>query len=203
MEQKKTSTWATREEIVQLLEDFNALRNLDALVCKGCDRSQILTKLQLLRTPPLKDTWEAATGVQNPKELEQIARQVEGCADSIERTNSGWYLTFLRATVFRQLPALLRSYAMQLRLLRKWFGPKRHPTENIAKCQLVEHVHAATGEWRDEGVSSLIAAVLDNQNYDAGRHGRWRRENCREILESGRSRKAAVLPPPPTLTENP
>ncbi len=56
-------------------------------------------------------------------------------------------------------------------------GLKKHSIGLNVKALLVACVEKETGNWHDEFVSALIAAVTDKPLYDADAHRQWRHEN--------------------------
>ena len=180
-------------DVEAVLHKRRALYSLELLVKRRCERIRILSILKNIREPLFGDTWEDTFGMSRRK-LNEFIKRLHGYAEDVEKHNRGWQQFLLSGLNSRavdlllQLPELLRLYAHHLDTWRQKAGPKRHPLQNVGRCFLVNYVKTTTGRYCDEEVADVLAAILDNRNYDASRHGRWRRKNCS---------------PPPAKEQNP
>jgi len=103
------------------------------------------------------------------KNLKNI-RETASIIESIQRSTFGPMAKFLISST----PYTLRSYASLIEAAQSDFG---HGTEwflNISKARLVIHVKHWTGDPHDKEVSSLIAAIIGNEDYGRENQKRWR-----------------------------
>ncbi len=76
-----------------------------------------------------------------------------------------------------EVPRRLHLLALAVEKATKGLRFQGHPLSNRAVASLVCHVRQATGWFRDEKVSALIAAMTDDDSYDAVAHRDWRKRN--------------------------
>ena len=172
-------------DIERVLKEVQGLDALEKLVSKGCDRSQLIVKLSLVREQPwFRDDWESLIGFGSTKELKAATKRIRKCADDIELINEGSVMFALvvnnpKLAPFRSLPELLRLYCELVDPPYSIKPKKQRPILNLSKARLVEYVISATGRPCDREVAELISAVLNDppdKLYSEDAHRTWRHD---------------------------
>jgi hypothetical protein len=162
-------------------EDFREL-------CKaGCSHNGLAALLMLLRhSPSLEGYWAKIVG--HPNNRHKATHALEKAAQTLE----GLYADALAAgstekeefTKIGRVPVsqIISELRMHTRLIN--FGKElgadtgtRSPTQ-FAKYFLAAYVRRMTGDFRDRGVSGLVAEILDLDGYNEVAQRMWRSRNC-------------------------
>lgn len=176
-----------------ILCEHNAIDALEALVASGCDKTRLLSTLELIRQDwPGFDTSRTKTGL-NRKRLKRAIGRFRSVADEIARINrESFGLLLLPGSALhglRDLPDALRTYAAMLDRPIRALGPVRYPTLHVYKFYLTQHVIESTTHPHDKEIAALIGAVLPEdkrredrkqggkKTYDAVAHKQWRRDH--------------------------
>jgi len=164
---------------------------LERLLAAGCDRGSLLRSLGLSCGKPVDfilDNWLTKTGPQslqvlfglNNRAFSAMKNLLLEAADRIDGINRrfefGVLLTVPHLRMFWGIPGLLQGYVSLLDLAAKRLAGGAHFYRNLGKGILTLYVKQQTGRFRDEQVSALLAAVRDNDKYDAGNQRDWREE---------------------------
>ncbi len=181
-------------ETEQAIKDHCAYAALRKLVAAGCEESNLLGRLSLLRDS--NDSWESLVGQAYPgvrdlrKRLQSSIKTIRDCAAEIKRLESTWLWELMLMVRSQNSPVPDAQFAPWSQVLEFYahiwsdtiskIGPKTHPFQSEAKASLVAYVKEATGRWHDEEVSELIAAATGNP-YETHTHLQWRRANDKLI----------------------
>jgi hypothetical protein len=164
---------------------------LENLLAAGCDREIVLRSLGLASGKPVDsifDKWFTKAGPQSLQELfglkgrdfSSLKDLLMEAADRIDRIDRrfefGVLLTAPHLKMFQGIPSLLQGYVSLLDLAAKRLAGGTHFYRNMGKGILTLYVKQQTGQFRDEEVSGLLAAVYDNE-YGAINHRDWRSEH--------------------------
>jgi hypothetical protein len=164
---------------------------LEKLLAAGCDRSTLLRGLGLSCGKPVDfvvDNWFTKPGPQSLEvlfglkgrafsALKDLLLEAADRVDGINRRfEFGVLLTAPHLRMFQGIPRLLQGYVSLLDLAAKRLAGGAHLYRNVGKAILTLYVKQQTGGFRDEQVSALLAAVRDNDRYDAGSQRAWREE---------------------------
>jgi hypothetical protein len=109
--------------------------------------------------------------------LKDLLLEAADRVDGINRRfEFGVLLTVPHLQMFQGIPSLLRGYVSLLDLSAERLAGGTHFYRNVGTGILTLYVKQQMGRFRDELVSALLAAVRDNDSYDAVSQGAWRRE---------------------------
>jgi len=186
--ERSTPQQQNSNDIRRAIEQYAANSSLRKLVAAGCEESQLISGLAALQpSRGFDESWSGLIGQAWPgsrgdlkKKFQSSIRQIRECAVEIKRLESTNLFALLFPpgsphTLFLTARAL-EHYADRLSEAIDQVGPKKHPLRSLAKALLVAHVKGATGNWHDQHVSALIAAVTGN-SYETHTHLQWRRAN--------------------------
>lgn len=184
----------SRKRLAALESEIASHRAKDAferLLAAGCDRGSLLRSLGLSCGKPVDfilDNWFTKTGPQSLEVLfglksrafSLLKKSLLVASDHIDGINLrfefGILLTTPHLEMFQGIPRLLRGYVSLLDLSAKRLAGGAHFYRNMGKGILTMYVKQQTGGFRDELVSALLAAVRDNDRYDALSQRDWRAE---------------------------
>ncbi len=168
-------------DVESVLKEHATDFQLESLVRAGCDRSQLLTALELVCLAD--ESWKSLVEM-NLRAFKGAIGQIRHCADMIDRLNRSHLIYRLsiehrdpRFAGIHELPTLaerLRGYANLVDQQRYLFGPKRKIRWQMRKAWIVAIVIEHTGKPHDREVAALIASVLDLRKYSEKAHQAWR-----------------------------
>ena len=173
-------------DIESRLAVHSASQFLKQLVDLGCKRKDLLYSLVWIGPyAKIEDSREAITGFPRSK-LKTALKRMRLCADDVELLLSLGHTESLliggpESSIQKEfpfVPANLRLYADYVEGVRddSSLRPRSHFTRNCGISHLVSTVKAVTGEYHDEAVSALLAAVLNRPDYGEQAHREWRSE---------------------------
>jgi len=175
--------------VENILKSHGALDDLNALENAGCSRVHLLTALDLAFFA--KESWEVLVGM-DLRRFKAVIREIRDCAVSIERLYRSELICrlsiehrvslFVRIHETPTLPDQLRGFASAIKHYSKIHGPKLKIRGHAWKAWIVAMVITDTEKVHDREVSSLIAAVLDDQDYSQKAHQEWRRKH-RDLVD--------------------
>jgi hypothetical protein len=176
------------------LRKHAAVAQLKALVDAGCDRSEIVTLLDLAFLTV--ESWDSQIGM-GLRDLKTALTEIRNCADIIGRLNRTEVLyraivehripDFVSLCELADLPESLRRYASAVKWFCQIVGPKRRPRLLAWKAWIVAVVWESTNRPHDVEVASLIGAVLDDADYSAEVHKTWRFRH-RALIQKSRNK---------------
>lgn len=179
----------SRSDIETVLNDHSALQHLKTLVDAGCNRSELLSLLDLAFFA--NESWDTLVG-RDLRAFKGAIAQIRACASVIEGLNRSelvYHVTieigdprFLRLNELPDLSERLREYAGSLDLLRVMYGPKSAIRRHAWKAWIVARVMEDTKRPHDREVASLIAVVLGEAEYSEKAHQAWRLDH-RGLIE--------------------
>jgi hypothetical protein len=184
-------------DLERVLLDHGANPQLESLVTAGCSRAALKAILELSFLTD--ESWKTLVGT-SLRGFKVAIKQIRHCAGLIERLDRSdlMYRVSIElrdprfAEVHRSpsLPERLREYAKTVDSLTRTFGPKHKVTKHFWKARLVATVLEQTGKAHDPEVSSLIAAVLNDDDYSEKAHQAWRLKHG-PLIENERLRERA------------
>jgi hypothetical protein len=176
-------------ETEQAIKEHCADAALRKLVAAGCEERTLIGGLSMMRD--CDDSWEDLIGQAWPgyrgdlkKRLQGSIKTIRDCAAEIRRLESTrlWaYMLAVRCqyppgSQFEPFSKTLEFYADAWSQVIGVVGPKKHVFQAEVKAWLVAYVKETTGDWHDERLSALIAAVTDKP-CDTHALLQWRHEN--------------------------
>jgi hypothetical protein len=172
--------------IDQLLEEQLVSPVLDNLVEQECDRTLLLTYLDLIReVPPL--VYDARYWTEKKRrELRDLLPQVERLAGKIEKINRG---PFRFQLVADPTSASLLAVHVAMRLWGRALdfavgdsSRRRQVNRQVFVAAIAYHVRQRTGHWHHEKVSALIDAVSDG-DYSTASHRQWHTKHYDRVVK--------------------
>jgi hypothetical protein len=180
---RRTRSRSTAE---QAFQSQSALKDLNRLVNVGCNRDRLIAQLDLAFSFLDEESWEVLVGM-DLRRFKGVVREIRSCAaviDCLCRSELIYRLSIqhrdpMFVTIYDAptLPDQLRKFAGAIEHKSKLFGPKRNIRKHMWKAGIVAMVIEDTHTPHDAEVSSLIAIVLDDENYSEKAHQEWRRKH--------------------------
>lgn len=181
-----------RSDTERALEEHAALPSLQTLVDSGCDRSELISYMEVAFMAD--DSWKTLVDM-NLRAFKGSIKKIRDCAGVIDRLNRSELIyhmsieakdaRFVGIHESPTLPVRLREYADKLDWLRHVFGPKRNIRLNAWRGWIVAVVMENTEKPHDREVSSLIAAVLNDSQYSESAHRAWRSKHI-DVIDAMR-----------------
>jgi hypothetical protein len=141
-----------RSDTERALEEHAALPSLQTLVDSGCDRSELISYMEVAFMAD--DSWKTLVDM-NLRAFKGSIKKIRDCAGVIDRLNRSELIyhmsieakdaRFVGIHESPTLPVRLREYADKLDWLRHVFGPKRNIRLNAWKGWIVAVVN---GKYR-------------------------------------------------------
>jgi hypothetical protein len=183
--------------------DEAALRVIEELVKKGCDRARLDMLLRILGEARARSGMMALCGYADGRALKKSIKLLREAADCIRR----WKASFAghemleqasadaEMRIFSETPApeFLELVAIAMKVTYYGLASQRDFLPRLARAWLTNYVYACTKKWHDAEVADLVAAAAGSEvTYTDQKQ--WRQDN-HALLQSERARFKWAIPP--------
>ena len=176
----------------------HAQNSLETLLRERCERQLLLRSLGLACGNPadfLFDDWftepgpesiERLFGLDSGRKFKALRARLLKTAEDVEETNRrfefGVLLTTSHLQLFQGLPGLVRAYVSLLDLAADKLGRGTKYYRNLGTAILTLYVKQQTGQFHDEHISALVAAIRDNK-YGPDSQQTWRKDHSKLLAD--------------------